>query len=1165
MALITGTSGADTINTVTASAGVVGGPATAGADTISGGDGIDDINGGGGDDTIEGGSGGDTLDGGTGKNTLSYAHSTSGVNIDLQAGTASGGDAQNDTFSNFSNVIGGSGNDVLADAALQDNMLDGGAGDDFIMALGGNDVLKGGTNTAIGDTLSYNSVVSAVTVNLSITGKQNTGIGMQTISGFENLDGSAQGDTLTGDKNANVISGFSGDDRIFGGAGDDTLIGGDNNDTLEGGAGADILKGGQAALGSDASGWRDLISYASSKAVVSINFATGTGSGGDAQGDTFFEIEGVIGSAFADTLTGDGFSRIFIGGGGADIISAGSGDLDRASYITSKAGVTIDLTLAGSQVSGGDAKGDVLSGIEWIEGSDFNDNLKGDGGTNFLYGYKGNDIIEGGAGADVLDGGEGINTLSYASDFTGVMVNLNSNQVLGGDAQGDSGDLSTFSNIIGGSNTDFLTGNVGDNVIDGGAGDDWIDPISGSDTIKGGAGIDTISFVSQGATGSVKLSLAISGKQNTGVLGTMTVTGIENIEGGDSADDLTGNDLKNVIDGGAGNDIIRGGKGDDELYGADGDDILDGGAGADLFEGGSFGETLGDWVTYAKSTKAVTINLGAQTASGGDATGDILNGISNIIGSAFADSLTGDNNDNILEGGPGNDFLDGRGGNNIVSYAGATKAVKFDLNLQNGVVQHTGGGGDDTIGGTNFYGVFGGAGNDTLIGDGADNLITGGGGNDIIEGRGGFNTLDGGKGVNTLSYANETADLIINLPVAYALHGVFTDTISNFQNVTGGSGDDSLAGDVGNNILKGGAGDDHIFGGLGGADLLSGGSNTAYGDTVDFFNWADPSGKGVTISLAIKSAQTVGSGKVTISEFENLVGSQLADTLTGDAGANKIYGGNGNDVIEGGAGADYIDGENDVDTITYAHSKFGVKVDLSLQGVGPQQALVLGVADDAAGDDLHGIENVIGTAKDDWIQGDGNDNVIEGGLGNDVLIGTGSEDTVSFESSTKAIFFDFALEGVSGTWNTGAGIDTIMGFGRVIGGKAGDTLIGEVNGDYITGGLGADTLTGELGADKFIYRNLAEKGDHITDFTSGQDVIMITAAGFKNTVFGQTHLASGSTPVASNSTDAWFLYDTDDGKLYFDDDGTGVHAQVLLLTLDNFATGGLIAADIIIT
>ena len=81
--------------------------------------------------------------------------------------------------------------------------------------------------------MSYAHAGSAVTVDLSNTSAQNTvGAGTDTISGFENLTGSAYNDTLTGNSSANTIDGGAGNDIIQGGAGNDALIGGSGTDTL---------------------------------------------------------------------------------------------------------------------------------------------------------------------------------------------------------------------------------------------------------------------------------------------------------------------------------------------------------------------------------------------------------------------------------------------------------------------------------------------------------------------------------------------------------------------------------------------------------------------------------------------------------------------------------------------------------------------------------------------------------------------------------------------------------------------------------------------------------------------------------------------------------------------------------------------------------------------
>ena len=97
----------------------------------------------GGTDTLEGGQGSDTLDGGGGTDTLSYASSNAGVTVDLAAGTASGGDAQGDTFTNFENLTGSEYADTLSGDS-GDNVLIGGGGDDTLSGGGGDDTAWGG-------------------------------------------------------------------------------------------------------------------------------------------------------------------------------------------------------------------------------------------------------------------------------------------------------------------------------------------------------------------------------------------------------------------------------------------------------------------------------------------------------------------------------------------------------------------------------------------------------------------------------------------------------------------------------------------------------------------------------------------------------------------------------------------------------------------------------------------------------------------------------------------------------------------------------------------------------------------------------------------------------------------------------------------------------------
>ncbi|MDK9698311.1 MAG: adhesin, partial [Siculibacillus sp.] len=275
----------------------------------------------------------------------------------------------------------------------------------------GADDLVGGEG---GDRASYSASIAGVTVDLTAgTGTGGDAEG-DTLTGIEHLSGSRHADHLTGDGGANAL---------VGGDGDDTLFGASGNDTLTGGAGADDLDGGDGG---------DRASYSASTAGVTVDLAAGTGTGGEAEGDTLTGIEHLTGSDHADQLTGDGGANALaggagddrlVGGGGNDTLTGGAGadDLDggggsdRATYAGSAAGVTVDLS-AGTG-TGGDAEGDTLIGIEHLTGSDHADHLNGDGGVNALVGGAGNDTLAGGAGNDTLTGGAGSDTFDFDLGF----------------------------------------------------------------------------------------------------------------------------------------------------------------------------------------------------------------------------------------------------------------------------------------------------------------------------------------------------------------------------------------------------------------------------------------------------------------------------------------------------------------------------------------------------------------------------------------------------------------------------------------------------------------------------------------------------------------------------------------------------------------------------
>jgi Ca2+-binding RTX toxin-like protein len=187
-------------------------------------------------------------------------------------------------------------------------------------------------------------------------------------------------------------------ENLIGSKFDDKLTGTDSNNVMTGGKGADVLKG---------LGGSDTVSYAGSGKSVQIDLnKTAQISTGDAKGDVISGFENIIGSRFDDALTGTNGKNIFIGGRGGDSIKGGGGT-DTVSYASSSEEVSVDLRLTTAQISGGDARDDMLSSIENLTGSKFSDILRGDGGANTLSGGAETDFISGYGGADILIGGAG--------------------------------------------------------------------------------------------------------------------------------------------------------------------------------------------------------------------------------------------------------------------------------------------------------------------------------------------------------------------------------------------------------------------------------------------------------------------------------------------------------------------------------------------------------------------------------------------------------------------------------------------------------------------------------------------------------------------------------------------------------------------------------------
>ena len=242
-------------------------------------------------------------------------------------------------------------------------------------------------------------------------------------SGDDFIGGARFNDTLNGGAGMDRMYGEDGDDTLNGGAEDDVLSGGAGNDVLHGEAGFDTLIGGRGDDLLLGGGDLDVVSYqyATSGVTVSLAHEYAQDVGGGEGKDTLNSIEGLIGSAFNDVLTGDQLDNLFEGGGGNDRID-GSLGTDTANYRSSSDGVTVDLRIAGAQFVSASQGSDTLIGIEFLTGSHFNDVLRGDSADNFLQGRLGNDTFSGGGGTDRIYGGQGEDTVEFTGASTDYLI-----------------------------------------------------------------------------------------------------------------------------------------------------------------------------------------------------------------------------------------------------------------------------------------------------------------------------------------------------------------------------------------------------------------------------------------------------------------------------------------------------------------------------------------------------------------------------------------------------------------------------------------------------------------------------------------------------------------------------------------------------------------------
>nr|WP_280529685.1 cadherin domain-containing protein [Novosphingobium aerophilum] len=367
----------------------------------------------------------------------------------------------------FDTVTGGGADDIEFGAGISLT--------DLTFVRSGNDlIIRYGGSTASQITIKNQTLTASAIEAFRLADGQSVSLASILIAtSAAQLVGTTGDDLLVGQTGAlaDNLSGGDGNDVLVGYDGADTLSGGNGDDVLEGGAGADRLDGGANAAG----GAGDTVRYVRSAAAVTVNLTLATAqSGGDAAGDVLIGIENVTGSAFGDTLTGDGGDNRLFGLDGADTIRGGAGK----DVLTGDGG---DDWLYGEAGEDNLAGGD---GVDRLWGGSEKDVLDGGEGADQLYGEAGDDRLTGGAAADLLDGGDG-------------------NDVLLGGADADT--------LTGGAGNDTLAGGLGADALSGGLGNDTylFDAASGSDTLTDADGVNAVVF--DGTLATTQLWLMRSG------------------------------------------------------------------------------------------------------------------------------------------------------------------------------------------------------------------------------------------------------------------------------------------------------------------------------------------------------------------------------------------------------------------------------------------------------------------------------------------------------------------------------------------------------------------------------------------------------------------------------------------------------------------------------
>ena len=994
-------------------------------------------------------------------------------------------------------IIGGAGNDSLADGGATQSTLVGGGGSDTYVVSHSNDLIvdAGGAGSVIQSAVSYDlgSSLAGGISNLVYTGTPSA-----TLKGNATLSNS-----ITGGGGDDTLFGF-GSDTLSGEAGSNTyVVSGTGNVISDSGSGSVIRSAASFDLNSSlVSGVSNL--FYTGNAAVSLIGNSSSGSISAGAGNDFIS-DGSWGSAVS-TL---------IGGGGADTFSvSNSSDSIVSSSVSSEvlSSVSFDLsaTNAGTLIfSGSGSPGVSLLGntlANSIQGGTGNDTL-GDGG--------------GGTSLDTLAGGLGKNTYlvsnprdliidsgAYAEIYSGVGATLSGNSQSNLiDASGASGAVKLWG------------GSGGADTLIGGAYNDtlYATDYNAGNTLEGGAGSNTYYVYANNWDQIIDSGVGSVVHTTASFNLTTNATGVSNLvhDGTGAAVVLTGNSNAGSLIGSSTNDTCVGG----------GNDTMIGGVGANVYKVSSTTDTIVDHGHNSWIYSSVSYDLSNSLAGGVNNIGHYSGTAVSLRGNASANSIASYGEGDTLIGG-GNDTLIGYGNGNVAyvvdsvanrivgSYGRGTIYSSASYDLSNSLA-----------GGINKL-IYTGTAAVSLSGSTLSNLILGGaqGGDTLSDGGGGFDTLVGFGGNNyyLVSSSNDrvqesgAGSWISTTLGSYNLGNSLISGINNL--IYTGRASALLMGNSAADSITGGSGNDTLVDSLSGGDTLSGRGGTNRYIVNNATDRIIDSGTG----SVIQSSVGLNLGSSLISGVNNLIytgstgalllGNSSADSITGSSGSDTLVDTlSGHDTLSGGGGTNRYIVNNATDRIidsgtgSVIQSSVGLSLGSSLiSGVnnlvytgsgnttlfGNSNANILDASAASSGVSLSG-----GAGKDTLLGGSGNDTLI--GNGASSLVGGAGANTYVVSSAADSINDTGSGGVIRSSVGFSLGSSLVSGVNNLVYTGSGNvSLVGNSSANSITGGAGKDTIQGWFGT------AASNTASDTLSGGAGSDSFILSAAGQTNNAYG---------------------------------------------------------------